>query len=1008
MTLLLATSVRSLCIAAILHLTAVDLAVAQTSKAMKDAAAEANTGLFKPDPSDLYALSGSAVTIRNGSPAGDVTLDAQSLFFDVPGQSAGTGALPPVATYDDLYPYRDTRLGHLEMGTGGFSSTGTVQAESNAMSVLGTSQGIPSVSAEAFLLSSRNLLQNGPAIKGQFGECIITPQTSSVEYSYDSTQINTCDTLALDLSPMTAARSYNGPNPPFAFVTSGGQGYCRYGGRQVKAPDAATCAKLSVLDAIPVADRGTLSAQGCGGIDQCVELVLDQAGDPAGGLMSLKARSGIVLGLARVTGTNLDPKGHIAHSGTAILTGDGTVNIPAIVSNPANSHQIGVFGGTAIVKKREPAAGWEANTHAFYSFVEESSSTYGTSHRSHTLFWHGSTIAGKMSGGSLTSGACTYHLGPVYEKTYLGSRGGSENPVDMTEHRHWVYRVCDAPGNADGRAVLRLDYSPTPLFTPWGFNAARYSDLQLLTADPSCTLTYTVDETARNADSCVSTWAGGTGTPGRLCGAAIPVAPFAMLADRAATRLTVTPQCLKDPLGQSFTQSNSCAPLQNDPSCSFLGRTCSVTLADGRCAVHENRYGCGAVQTVKAPIVKQVNVCASNLSCLGDECILDTGTSGAVDLADTAAKLAAADMMMSDMDCADDLATAVDRDKAMLGCTLFQGKRETCSRRTLGLSNCCTTPSGVSVSDYLQLAFSISRLSRALEGTSLANPVTSSWVSLENTARNSFSEMSRPLTETWESIIGNSNAAKTVGNALSMEAIKQEMMKKAASWTAKVFGEQAANAIFRVGTGPAISQGALNTGTIGLTQTAATVMSAVMTAYTIYTLINVLSTVLFACTPEEQELMVRRALKSTHEVGEYCSRKILGHCVSRRTTFCMFNSPLSRIMNEQARKQLGIDWGTPTNTNCQGITVKQFQTLDMGKVDLSEWTGMIMTSGMIDFNAVSDIDRLTGTQSTYGKALEDLYTRQDAITRNAGRYQNVDTDAIRKDAGKDFGKEAVQ
>lgn len=279
---------------------------------------------------------------------------------------------------------------------------------------------------------------------------------------------------------------------------------------------------------------------------------------------------------------------------------------------------------------------------------------------------------------------------------------------------------------------------------------------------------------------------------------------------------------------------------------------------------------------------------------------------------------------------------------------------------------------------------------------------------MEDLGRNSFSRLTRPITETWESIIGSTDAAQSVGNALSVEAIKQEMMKKGAQWVAEVFGEQAANSIFQVGGEAAISNGVLKGGEIGLTQAASSVMSAVMTAYTIYTMINVLAAILFACTEEEQELMVRKALKSTHEIGTYCSREILGVCVSRRTSYCMFNSPLSRIMNEQARKQLGIDWGTPEEPNCTGITVAQFQSLDMSKVDLSEWTGMMMGSGMVDMEAVSDIEQLTGTESTYGRALEDLYEREDAIERNTSRFDDVNLDELREDAVDDFGRGAIQ
>jgi hypothetical protein len=713
---------------------------------------------------------------------------------------------------------------------------------------------------------------------------------------------------------------------------------------------------------------------------------------------NFSTRPGISLSLARITATNLETNGYVAHNGTNIMTGDGTMNINSVVSNPSVSHQIGISGGTAIVEQREPPTGW-ADTETHFLYTHYNGRNWTTTGY---IDWNGTRTTVDPDEFPQTIGECTYNIGYRF-------RSEQYSDGDANSRRNWyqIYRTCLDNTNVDARVVLRLNFTPTDLFSDWGYNATQYSTLQSLASDAACTLEYEVTSSVSDADGCVNSWNGSTGSVGKLCGNDIPVSPFAMLTDRGATSITINPSCFAGLEDDAFTNTNTCGMFQDDASCTFIGRTCSITLDNGDCASYENRYQCGSVESYTGPVVEELNICESNLSCMGDDCIINTGTSGAADLADAAAKLAAADMLLSDMHCAEDLDTAIDRDEAMLSCTLFEGDAETCSKRTLGLSNCCTTPSGVSVADYLQLAFSVSRLSRALEGTSLANPLTSSWVSMEDITRNSFSELTRPLTETWESIIGNSGAAQDIGNALSMEAVKQEMMKKAASWTAEIFGEQAANSIFQVGGGEAIAGGVLQPGNIGLTQVAATVMSAVMTAYTIYTLINVLSAVLFACSEGEQELMVRRALKSTHEIGEYCSRRVFGHCVSERRSFCMFNSPLSRIMNEQAREQLNIGWGTPRSPNCQGITVRQFQNLDMDRVDLSEWTGMMMSSGMIDMSSVSDIESLTGTESTYGKALEDLYTRENAITRNNNRYENIDAQQLRDDATNDFGRGIV-
>ena len=999
---------KTVCIGATMHLSVLDAALAQTSQAMQDAASRANTDTFKLDPRDLYASEGQNITIRDGSPDGDVTFNSRDMIYGVAGQSATAGTLPSITTYEDLYSYRDTELGRLEAGSGKYGSTGEVNAEANAMSVLRSSEGLPSVSGQDFLFRSREVLGEGSTETAEFGECIIRQETGQVDYSYDNSVINTCDSFALSVAPMTAERTYNGPRPLFNYLTIGGQGYCGFSGVRVRTDAPETCAKLSVLREIPTADRGELSVRACASLARCLELVLDQAGEQTGAIMRFRARPGIVLSNARLTATGLNTNGYVTHDGTRIMTGNGMMNLPAITASPSNAHEIGVSGGSARQQVREPSSGYIYRYRQGIGGVsgDKIVETGFRGGRSKAVYWDGHFL-GRTETSEFVQAGCTYRLWE-YVDTIFYTESGSEQNTTWTERAYSAYRLCDRVVQTDGRAVVRLNFDSTALFTPWGYNATRYREMLALTGDAACTLQYTVEETVRDANGCVNAWTGSGGQPGKLCGADIPVSPFGMLSDRAATKITITPSCFNDRAGESFVSTNSCAPLQGDSACTFIGRSCSVTLAGGQCAVYENRYQCGEVEHYSSPVVEELNICESNVSCLGDDCILNTGTSGAVDLADTAAKLAAADMLMSDMQCAEDLGTAVDRDAAMLSCQLFTGEPETCSRRTLGLSNCCTTPSGVSVADYLQLAFSVSRLSRALEGTSMANPVTSSWVSMEDMTRNSFSQLTRPLTETWESIIGNSEAAKSVGNALSMEAVKQEMMKKAASWTAEVFGEQAANSIFQAGGSPAFVGRQLQPGSIGLTQAAATVMSAVMTAYTIYTLINVLSAVLFACSEGEQELMVKRALKSTHEIGEYCSRSIFGHCVSRRTAFCTFNSPLSRIMNEQAREQLGISWGSPRTPNCQGITVAQFQSLDMDQVDLSEWTGMMMSSGMIDFDAVTDIERLTGTESTYGKALEDLYTRQDAITRNTNRYETINSDQLREDAVADFGRGAVQ
>jgi conjugal transfer mating pair stabilization protein TraN len=90
----------------------------------------------------------------------------------------------------------------------------------------------------------------------------------------------------------------------------------------------------------------------------------------------------------------------------------------------------------------------------------------------------------------------------------------------------------------------------------------------------------------------------------------------------------------------------------------------------------------------------------------------------------------------------------------------------------------------------------------------------------------------------------------------------------------------------------------------------------------------------------------------THLVGTYCKKKFpLIGCVQTAQVHCVFESKLGRILQEQGRLQLKNfqdangkpSWGTPEAPNCRGFTPEEFQFLDFGKMDLSEFFADIKT-----------------------------------------------------------------
>lgn len=97
------------------------------------------------------------------------------------------------------------------------------------------------------------------------------------------------------------------------------------------------------------------------------------------------------------------------------------------------------------------------------------------------------------------------------------------------------------------------------------------------------------------------------------------------------------------------------------------------------------------------------------------------------------------------------------------------------------------------------------------------------------------------------------------------------------------------------------------------------------------------STSLSHCSGEEKALSQKREKKLCHYVGTYCADKgPFGICLRKKSTYCCFGSKLARIFQEQGRPQLGKDWGSAEEPNCEALSAYELQRLDFSKMDLRE------------------------------------------------------------------------
>ena len=102
----------------------------------------------------------------------------------------------------------------------------------------------------------------------------------------------------------------------------------------------------------------------------------------------------------------------------------------------------------------------------------------------------------------------------------------------------------------------------------------------------------------------------------------------------------------------------------------------------------------------------------------------------------------------------------------------------------------------------------------------------------------------------------------------------------------------------------------------------AALFSTISTIYTAYVVTMMMIKLIWKCTPPEFEMNAKRHLKNCTYLGSYCKTDAIGLCVEKREAYCCFNSPLSRIIQEQVRPQLGMSWGSSEAPQCDAADLR--------------------------------------------------------------------------------------
>ncbi|WP_448205426.1 conjugal transfer mating pair stabilization protein TraN [Azospirillum sp. sgz302134] len=560
----------------------------------------------------------------------------------------------------------------------------------------------------------------------------------------------------------------------------------------------------------------------------------------------------------------------------------------------------------------------------------------------------------------------------------------------------------------EGYARIRIRYDTSKAVQSKGYSPTECYDRMKKADDKFCKVTFEcTDQPTLDANGC-STINGVLVCPSNFTE---PVANgFSPLC--RSTKVTTTcdfwegqAECWTDPTGVQHcpTVSGNAMPVDTckqleAQGCGFISSECvgGAKGASGTCYVNEERWDCGGDVDVPSMTQERTYDCKGPLRCQGTECV-DANNETNPDFAKAAAALQASRFMAMDNDCASEDPDIVSK------CQVFKGNAQTCKKVFGGIVDCCSPKSaGTNLGDYMTLAFAMRKADTAIMAMDKTSAVRGAWETLRTPVTEAWSSVKTPIVESWNSIwdgyAGVCKAAAcwdgaghmTYGETVSkgfLHEIEQGIMQEVSQWVGETFGAETYSMLFEV----------TATGDVVLGGIIGTALGWIMWAYMIYQITMILIKIIWECTKEEFQLNVNKQLRNCHFIGSYCASKAFG-CVEKRESYCCFNSPLSRIIQEQARPQLGTTFGTPENPECGGLTVDDLQRIDWNKVDLSEWMGILSSTGhMPDPNAI------TSDSLTKNNFFQDANgTRRNVETRSTDRLNGIDGAGVRSEASKQY------
>ncbi|EFJ8746167.1 TPA: conjugal transfer mating pair stabilization protein TraN [Klebsiella michiganensis] len=451
--------------------------------------------------------------------------------------------------------------------------------------------------------------------------------------------------------------------------------------------------------------------------------------------------------------------------------------------------------------------------------------------------------------------------------------------------------------------------------------------------------------------------------------------------------------------GQSEGVNNTCQQFEN-AGCNFIRSACldGASGDESGCWQASEVWDCGKDVVVPSTGSHEEYQCPGGVQCINGTCLAPT-TEESGDFATAAAMLQAATYAQNELACD----TTGESNNDASTCQVFKGEAAVCKTAMGGWVDCCNQPVNVSWIQYLQLTYYTLKVTDAVSvQAGMFEQGKGIFDMGSELASNAFDAITKPAMSAFDSLTGNAGSAvaekvSDMGISSAINEAVGELTKQVAQWTLDTFGSSVTNMLFEAG-GSAAGEAAVNSAgemsaSVQLSSTLVSAVSVVGYAYMAYQIANILVNIIWACTEDEFKLAVKKETKLAVFIDSWCQTKVLGQCIEKRSSYCTFNSQIGRIIQEQGRQQLGLNWGNDSkNPDCRGLTLTEFGQIDFNKIDLSEWIGSLYEADLLPTADSVDLESITGQ----GNVLNIDGTRQNTLERFQSGVDGVDVQGTKE------------